>query len=162
MVNRRAIALIPLIGTVMAAVGGSEVSFDASPAGAIQNDCSSVNKSYFDGTAFRPTDAGTANSREGIAGDLTVQYGGVCNTDMNPKTNTSAAWVMVLNNNAGPLGYVQSGHIRWYGSATYPFSQYNEFNGMGDEVSNIGNGALTIGSTYSAKVVLTTGSACGG
>jgi hypothetical protein len=93
---------------------------------------------------------------------MTVRFGGVSNTDPNHMKNTSAAWVMIHNNPAAS-GYAQSGHIRWYGSATYPFSQYSKFQTGTDVFTNIGSGALTIGSTYEATVELALGSSnCGG
>jgi hypothetical protein len=98
-------------------VGVGVIGAPAPPAAAEQNNCSNFGN-YHAGHGWAPS--GSSTTHDGVKASLLVRHGAVCNTDTSG-LNRSTAWVMISGGTQQQ--WSQVGHIRWYGSSTYPFAQ---------------------------------------
>lgn len=148
--RRKAMKVASLIG--IAASAGSQMA--SGTAGAQIPTCGSAS-ALLDGYATDQPSV-TATSAEGTSATILVQHGSVCDTD-HTSGNLTAAWVMVADiNHAGY--YSQVGHVRWYNSSIYPFSQFNHGTGFSTNFDLAH--PQTPGTTHTAKTYFTT--SCGG
>jgi hypothetical protein len=89
--------------------------------------CGTFKNSYFDGYWNNGQGQG---STEGDYGVLQTRYGAVCDTNQNPGTNFTTAWVMIAPGQPNG-GYVQSGFFRGYNQCTVFFAETRISNSYG-------------------------------
>lgn len=134
-----------------ALVVGSLATAPISPAHAEYAVCASTNKSYFDGWVNLNPPSGY--SVEGASAQIVVRYGGVCDSDQSQDTyltlttNGDVAWEMVQGGDGSGLQYSQAGYIRWYNSAIYNFSEFNDHHGNWRRTDDFAH-PLTQGTSY--------------
>lgn len=90
---------------------------------------------------------------EGIYAKMTVRHAPVCDTDTNPGTNFTMAWVMA-DDPTSSGEYFQTGYMRWYGSLIHPFTETSTCVGCHVRVVDL-NSYYTANTDHTAKVVYT-------